>query len=416
VKALVIAVGFVIACSGKKSDNKPVSHGPRTQITYEIDLDIAIDDRAAEIRRDLEAGFADEKVAASVRTPATPRGALTIVRVDGPTRIAVQEHLKPKYADTLTPRQCPVTDGPDALCFEIAGVYAETVKKAALAAAVKTVRARFEALGMENADVFAKGEQIVVEIPTKDPDRLAEIRNVIARAGKLELKVVDNDATYMRKLYAHVGAERSGEATDPRAVTDEIRADIDQWRLDDGGLHTDYYLTAHDRDRVTGRAVIEKYLEDLRVADPSFVVPDDRQIGYERVEPQADAKDQRPYWRTYYLERGARLTGAAIANAEGTTDPNAGIPIVILDFNRAGTHAFAELTASIVGRKLATVLDGTIKSAPIINGAISGGRAAITMGGNDRRRQELERDELVDVLRTGSLPAPLREASVRELP
>jgi hypothetical protein len=40
----------------------------------------------------------------------------------------------------------------------------------------------------------------------------------------------------------------------------------------------------------------------------------------------------------------------------------------------------------------------------------------ITMGGNDRRRQELERDELVNVLRTGSLPAPLREASVRELP
>jgi hypothetical protein len=121
VKALVIVVGFVVAYSGKTSGDKPVNHGPRTQITYEIDLDIAIDDRAAEIRRDIEAGFADEKVAASVRTPATPVGALTIVPADGPTKIVVQEQLKPKYADTVTPRECPVTDGPDALCFAIRG-------------------------------------------------------------------------------------------------------------------------------------------------------------------------------------------------------------------------------------------------------------------------------------------------------
>src|SRR5262249_32649431 len=69
----------------------------------------------------------------------------------------------------------------------------------------------------------------------------------------------------------------------------------------------------------------------------------------------------------------------------------------------------------IVGQKLATILDDKVKSAPIINGAIKGGRASITMGGSDADRQIKERDELVNVLRTGSLPAPLREESSAEL-
>jgi len=33
------------------------------------------------------------------------------------------------------------------------------------------------------------------------------------------------------------------------------------------------------------------------------------------------------------------------------------------------------------GKKLATIFDDTIKSAPIVNGPIRGGRASIVMGG-----------------------------------
>ena len=76
---------------------------------------------------------------------------------------------------------------------------------------------------------------------------------------------------------------------------------------------------------------------------------------------------------------------------------------------------FGDLTGEIVGKKLATILDDKVKSAPIINGAIRGGRASITMGGSDPVRQEQERNELVNVLKTGSLPAPLKEESASEI-
>ena len=46
---------------------------------------------------------------------------------------------------------------------------------------------------------------------------------------------------------------------------------------------------------------------------------------------------------------------------------------------------------------------------------IRGGRASITMGGSDVSRMEKERNELVNVLKTGSLPAPLHEESSSEV-
>ena len=73
------------------------------------------------------------------------------------------------------------------------------------------------------------------------------------------------------------------------------------------------------------------------------------------------------------------------------------------------------MTAQIVGMRLATILDDKVKSAPTIENAIRGGRASITMGGSDPVRMEKERDDLVAVLKTGSLPAPLRESSHSEV-
>ena len=62
--------------------------------------------------------------------------------------------------------------------------------------------------------------------------------------------------------------------------------------------------------------------------------------------------------------------------------------------------------------KFATILDDAVKSAPIINGAIRGGRALDPRwAAAIRSVMEKERDDLVAVLKTGSLPAPLREST-----
>jgi preprotein translocase subunit SecD len=437
-------------------------------LVYSIDLDKAVDDRASELKRDIESRFADDKIKGIVRTPAAPLGAVTVVLEDGTKKAEVLNTLEKDYGDTITQIDCQKSDGANALCFRVSSKFADQLKKSALTNAVATIRERINEKGVAEPNVVEKGDQIIVELPGLDKEMIEDTKGIIARTAKLEMKVVDDcsvynpsgctaagstheGSPYMKKLYAHVGSDRKGNPTEPEAVRLEIRADIDQWRPDEGGAtHTDYYLLAPDRTEampvawakkhgclkkesvvtdgkvdcnITGRQVIERYVfgdkelgyPGLIAQDPSFKVPDDRQLGFEMLDPNPHAKDQRTFWRTYFLERAVRLTGSAISNAMGSYDPNTNRPIVLLDFNRYGGRIFGDVTSQIVGMKFATILDDKVKSAPIINGAIRGGRASITMGGSDAQVQERERDDLVAVLKTGSLPAPLREESASEV-
>ncbi len=444
-------------------------------IVYNIALDRAIDDKASDIKRDLES---DSSLGVIVKTPSAPTGAFTVIPSDPKKAPDIEAKIKSDYHGDVDPRTCEPNDPKEAMCYVVATSYAEGLRKEALSNAVSTIRERINEKGVAEPSVVEKGEDIIVELPG-DPnsDAIKETEELIARTAKLEMKIVDDCSTYnpqgctaassahegspyMKKLYAKVAPDKEGNATEPRAKELGIRALVDDWRPEEGGgRHIDYFLQAYDREEavpetwakkhnkivdknkvdpqthqvrvfVTGREIIERYVNgdkelnfkgladenpnpncDPLKEETCFRVQDDHQLGFELLEPQPDAKDQRKYWRTYYLERAVRLTGSAISTAMGSYDPNTNRPVVLLDFNRFGGRVFGDITSQIVGMKFATILDDKVKSAPIINTAIRGGRASITMGTADPRRAEKERDDLVAVLKTGSLPAPLVEAS-----
>ncbi|MEZ4360138.1 MAG: protein translocase subunit SecD [Kofleriaceae bacterium] len=406
-------------------------------IVYNIDLDKAVDDLGSQIKRDLDTKYAADKDKPIVKTPANPVGAVTIVLPNPAKRAELEKLMSSDYGNTVTTRECPAPDPRDPkgaayLCYRVSSSYADGIKATALANAVNTIRERIDEKGIAEPTVKEKGDDIIVELPGLDEESISRVKDIIARTAKLEFKVVDDGAKFMQDLYGHVDK-------DPDAKKEDIVAEVDQWTPEGGGgRHTDYYLIARDRDEqvtvadakeygcynrnlevvdgkvpcnVSGRRVIERYLAALATKDPKFRVPDDRQIGFEFEEPGNEAEDQRPYWRTYYLDRAVRLTGSAVSDAQASYDPNTNRPIVLVNFNSFGSRLFGDLTREVVGKKVATILDDRVKSAPIINGAILGGRASITMGGGDQQRQERDAADLVGVLKTGSLPAPLKEAS-----
>jgi protein-export membrane protein SecD len=448
--------GLVAVAVIAKSRYSTPAIEPGVRIVYSLDLDTALDDRATDIARDLETRFLDLRVPARVTRPLAP-GEIVVTAPDAVRRTEIAEMLRGDYRDTIEIHPCAPDPGELAICFRVSETSAQAIKQAALDNAVDTIRRRIDSADVDSPAVIKRGDQIVVELPELG-DRTSGMRDLIARSGKLEFKVVDDGsspgvngrgAPFMQQLFARVGNMSRGEAlaaggkegdpTDPLAKELGVYADVDHWRPEDqpDRPHNDYYLKAFDQRAVSlsvvearrfgcktdtpdaagnvacdlaGWQVIDRYLAQLSATDRKFVVPDDHQIAYERAEPSG-TQDARPYWRSYYLWRTARLTGRAIANAEGQEDPNTGRPIVLLDFSRDGARIFGDLTAEIVGQKLATMLDGTITSAPIINGPIRGGRASITMGGSDPVQQRKDRDELIHVLKAGSLPAPLREES-----
>jgi preprotein translocase subunit SecD len=405
VKTLAILV-LVVACKGSDDPKRPHDG---LEIVYSIDLDRAVADRADEIKRDLESRFAEDRIPATVTVGIT--GNVTVNLRDGGRRGDIEAALKSDYGDSIAMQTCDPPTGADAICLRVSAGVADAIKKRALQNAVDTIRRRIDGIKLDAPAVNARGDQIVVELPALEPEAISTIKDLIARTGRLEMKVVDDGSDYMKKLAARVPG-------DPDAQAVEIRAEVESWTSVDGVLHVDRYLTAHDRAKLSGAQLIRRYLAALAAKDPAFVIPNDREIGFEFIESGTGSRlvgaipGVRPMWRTYYLERAAALSGAAISDASASFEPTTHRPIVLLELDRHGTRVFADLTARIVGKKLATVLDGWIKTAPIINGAIGGGRASITMGGDDPQRMQRAATELAEVLKSGALPAPLREETV----
>ncbi|MGM0365725.1 MAG: protein translocase subunit SecD [Actinomycetota bacterium] len=95
------------------------------------------------------------------------------------------------------------------------------------------------------------------------------------------------------------------------------------------------------------------------------------------------------------------LTGDKLANAQAGYDPNGRI-IVSMSFTSEGQQAFSEITEQNVGKQLAIVLDGEIKSAPVIRQAIAGDAVIEGIGSLS------EANDIALVLRTGALPVDLQ--------
>ena len=420
------------------------------QFVYSIDLDKAVDDKASDVKRDLETRLDEKGIKAKVTTPSFAPGAVAVKVEDPARRDEATKLVTSDYGDTVARMACPDGDLKDAICVRISSSFADDVRKRALSQAVKTITDRIDARGVAEPTVIEKDDQILVELPGLDAENIQRIRELIARTAKLEFKVVvddtDND-TFMQRIYSRVvGGQQGGETVDAVAKELGITAHPDSWNLERKAdkVFNDWYLTAYDREesldipaarkqgcyrkdlpvkdgkvrcKVTGRTLIERYLAAIAAEDPTLKVPDNRQIGFEKVtpDPSAERADKREFWRTYYLDRTVHLTGSSVSEAQVSYDPNTLRPEVVVHFDRHGGREWGTLTGANVGKKIAIILDEEVKSAPIIQGAITQGATTITMGGADPHRQEAEAQDLVNVLKTGSLPAPLKEESTAEL-
>jgi SecD/SecF fusion protein len=103
------------------------------------------------------------------------------------------------------------------------------------------------------------------------------------------------------------------------------------------------------------------------------------------------------------VEKNAALIGEALTDASVQfSQSQFNEPVVSLRFNAEGAKKFGAVTAANVGKRLAIVLDGKVQSAPNIREAIPSGEAVIT-----GRFSVEDAQDLANVLRSGSLPAPL---------
>jgi len=223
---------------------------------------------------------------------------------------------------------------------------------------LEIIRNRIDQFGVAEPVIIRQGEdEIVIQLPgVKDPERALKL---LGDTAQLEFKLVaESEGVNIDQLIAEV-------------------TDSGQW----SGKWQE-----HDE--------VKKLNQILRSK-----LPADTSIYFERFrDKQTNIETSRPI----LLENKVLMTGDMVKNAQVRIGGNFNEPYVSIDMTSRGGKVFAHLTENNVGRRMAIVLDGVVKSAPVIREKILGGAAQISGSFTHE-----EASDLAIVLRVGALPAPV---------
>jgi len=232
------------------------------------------------------------------------------------------------------------------------------IKNNAVAQSLEIIRNRIDQFGVAEPVIIRQGaDEIVIQLPgVKDPDRAMKL---LGDTAQLEFKLVaESEGANIDQLVAN--AVESGQWSGKWQERDEV-AELN--RLLAGSL------------------------------------PANTAIYFERlVDKQTGIESSRPI----LLETKVLMTGDMVKNAQVRIGGTFNEPYVSLDMTSRGGKVFATLTEKNVGRRMAIVLDGVVKSAPVIRERILGGSAQISGSFSHE-----EASDLAIVLRVGALPAPV---------
>jgi preprotein translocase subunit SecD len=358
-------------------------------LVYEVNVDKAVSGKVDRLASDIEDRLHKDKGVAELIVSREGRDDIVLTFKPASDEAKLDDSILKEYRKALDVVSRDATTGVVRLRLDPDQV--EEVRDYALRQGIETIRGRVDKFGVSEPTIIKKGTDIIVELPGLKSADFEHIKSIIGRTAQLEFKIVDDGSEYMKKVAAAV-PKGSGIDVLPESWTEK----------DSGKAHEDVELRAKSRD------TLQKFFAGLT---GDLAMPADHEIGYEEVQSRNESGELTPdkAWRTYYLHKRAPLTGEYLANADQTWDQQTGRPEISYEMDRQGAAINERLTSENVGRKMAILLDDQVKSAPVIESRI-GARGRITLGGfGDPFAMQQEAKDLVGVLRSGALPAPLRK-------
>ncbi|MGE0320873.1 MAG: protein translocase subunit SecD [Polyangiaceae bacterium] len=281
------------------------------------------------------------------------------------------------------------------------------IRQRAVAQAKEIILRRVDELGLREAAVSTRDEDVIVEVPGEDEKSFQQIRDIISQTARLEFKLNDDESTFFADLEKDLAKGATGNI--PKGVSFESE-NVSVGQDEDGEPQLKAFRFAvirNEKDETSDQS-----LQRFRAWVDTLNVPPGREIGFEKLtktDPDT-LKDSDIGWRTYVLKARADITGDLIRDAAAQPDQSQqsmGGWHVALTFTDRGGNIFEKITGDNIKRRFSIILDGKVESAPVIQTRIPGGHATITMGSGDPQVQ-LERSRNLElVLRSGALPAPI---------
>jgi preprotein translocase subunit SecD len=235
----------------------------------------------------------------------------------------------------------------DKIVYRLDDAETKRIKEFAVDQALETIRNRVDAFGVSEPTIHRQGQnELVIQLPgVKDTERAIEL---VGKTAILEFKLLDDESPVAAQLPPVIASDEE------ETVRDEFAAEIPEG---------DEILFGRVYDKETG-------IESKRI---------------------------------YLMKKQSLMTGEFLTEARVNIDQRYNEPYVSISFDSTGAKLFDQITGNNIKKRLAIILDNNVYSAPVIQDRISGGDAQIT---GSFTMQEAK--DLAIVLRSGSLPAPLK--------
>ncbi|EDM77394.1 protein translocase subunit [Plesiocystis pacifica SIR-1] len=225
---------------------------------------------------------------------------------------------------------------------------------------------------------------------------------VIERAATLQMHLVDDETPfkdtgvpYLRALY-EAGFVHQGMGI-------SVNQEADYGRPEKGGVVVEEPYTFIALERET----LETFFRELPA---EWRLPKTHKVAYGQLPiPLRRGEEPTQFWRTYIVRSRADITGDRIINATVGFKQDTGVPQVEVSFDKIGARDFDRMSGDNVGRKMAIIMDDMVMSDPVFNERISGGNVVITLGSTPGESIREAANDLVKVLKSGSLPARLNK-------
>jgi SecD/SecF fusion protein len=292
--------------------------------------------------------------------------------------------------------------------------YLRSQRNAAIDRAIEIVRTRVDRFGVTEPSIVKQGSnRIIVELPGVDDE--TRVRNLLRGAARLEFHLTADQnemSSALNRIIAFYNVEQNvtralqGDTT-PIAAADADTTDANVAPADTtvstGNPLVQVFLPANDgislgtvagRDtaRVNKlfaapavRAMMPRNTKLLWTAKPVFT--DESGMGFYNLLP---------------VRAEAELTGEVITEARPDFDPFTNAPQVSMRMNTEGARVWSRVTGANIGKPIAIVLDNLVYTYPNVQNKISDGNSSITGIGSLS-----EAEDLVNILMSGALPAPL---------
>lgn len=282
--------------------------------------------------------------------------------------------------------------------------YLREQRNAAVDRAMEIIRSRVDRYGVTEPSILQQGNnRIVVELPgVSDEERVRDLLRGTARLefrllpepeeiNAVKQQIAEYFSNQMEEEQADTLAQAEGDSLAQGQTADDVTNLLEVFDLRGTSQYSFGYAAGRDTSIVN--SILAQ--EDIQ----SFI-PRNMELMWGAT---AFAEDNgTELFEMIPVRNQIELTGDVISEARVAFEPATNAAEVSMTMNSEGARRWSRITGANIGKPVAIVLDGYVYSYPTVQNKINNGRSSISgLGG------VTEAEDLVNILLSGALPAPL---------